>query len=176
MPHIYWDSVCWLSGMMNTIITGLPTFHHQREAGAVAGVAVILTPLTITAMKTITITTDMSTTITGAATKTRTMAMMTSRRLGEDEVEEAESAVVPARTGAVAPSHQGADWAFPRGEALEQAAEVKKKVCVCDAVSLWYQRFNSKLFPLLGTFCTCFPMVKNNLLHGFFLLLERRVD
>lgn len=114
--------------MMNTIIMGLPTFHHQREAGAAAGVVVILTPLTITVMKTITITTDMSTTITGAATKTRTMAMMTSRRLGEDEEEEVESAVVPARTGAVAPSHQGVDWAFPRGEALEQAAEVNKCV------------------------------------------------
>lgn len=112
--------------MMNTIITGLPTWHHQREAEAEAGMEVILTLLTITAMKTITITTDTTTTITGVATMIRTTAMMTSRGLGEDEEEGEESVVVPVRPGAAVPSHQGADWASPSEEALEQAAEVNK--------------------------------------------------
>lgn len=108
--------------MMNTIIMGLRTFHHRREAGAVAGVAATPTPLTITAMKTITIIMDMITTTTEAATTTRTMATTTTRGLVEDEG--AESAAAPVRPEAVATSHQGADWAFPRGEALERAAEV----------------------------------------------------
>lgn len=74
-----------IPGMMNTIITHLPTCHHPREAEAEAGVGVILTLLIITAMKTTTITTDMITTTTGVATMTHTTAMMISRGLEEDE-------------------------------------------------------------------------------------------
>lgn len=107
--------------MMNTIITGLPTCHHPREAGAEAGGEVTPTPLTIMAMKTIMITTDTTTTTTGAAMMTRTTAMMTSRGLGEDEEAGEESVVVLVRPGAVVLSHQGADWASPSEEALERA-------------------------------------------------------
>lgn len=107
--------------MMNTIITGLPTCHHPREAGAEPGGEVILTLQTITAMKTITITTDTTTTITGAATMTRTTATMTSRGVGEDEEGGEESVAVPVRPGAAAPSHRGAEWVSPSEEALEQA-------------------------------------------------------
>lgn len=71
--------------MMNTIIMGLPTCRHPHEAEAEVGGGVILTLLTITAMKTIMITMDTTTTTTGAATMTHTMATMTSRGLGEDE-------------------------------------------------------------------------------------------
>ena len=110
--------------MMNTIIMGLLTCHHPQEAGAEVAVEVILTLLTITAMKTITITTDMTTTTTGVAMMTRTTAMMTSKGLGEDEEEGEESVVVPVRPGAVVLPHQGADWVFPSEGALEQAAEV----------------------------------------------------
>lgn len=108
---------------MNTIITGLPTCHHRREVEAEVDGAVILTLLTIMAMKTITITTDTTTTTTGAATMTRTMAMMISKGLGEDEEGGEESVVVPVRPGAAALLHRGADWAFPSEEALEQAEQ-----------------------------------------------------
>lgn len=107
--------------MMNTIITGLPTCHHPREAEAVAGGEVILTLPTITAMKTITITMDTTTTTTGAATMTRTTATTTSRGLGEDGERGEESVAVPVRPGAAVPSHRGAEWASPNEEALEQA-------------------------------------------------------
>lgn len=106
---------------MNTIITGLPTCHHPREAEAEAVGEVIRTLLTITAMKTITITMDTTTTTTGAATMTRTTATMTSSSLGEDEEGGEESAAVPVRPGAAAPSHRGVEWVSPSEEALEQA-------------------------------------------------------
>lgn len=114
--------------MMSTITTGLRTFHHRREAGAVSGAAATPTPLTITATKTITTITDMTTTTTEAATTTRTTAMTTTRGPAEDEG--AESAAAPVRPGAVATSRHGAGWASPRGEALEQAAEVNESPSV----------------------------------------------
>lgn len=107
--------------MMNTIITGLHTCRHPREAEAGAAGEVILTLLTITAMKTITITMDTITTTTEAATMTRTMATMTSSSLGEDEEGGEESVAVPVRPGAAAPSHRGAEWVSPSEEALGQA-------------------------------------------------------
>lgn len=106
---------------MNTTITGLPTCHHPREAEAAAGGEVILTLLTIMAMKTITITMDTTTTTTGAATMTRTTATMTSRGPGEEEERGEEFVAVPVRPGAADPSHQEAEWASPSEEALEQA-------------------------------------------------------
>lgn len=108
--------------MTSTITTGLRTFHHRREAGAAAGAAATPTPPTITATKTITTITATTTTTTGAATTTRTTATTTTRAPAEGEG--AECAAAPARPGAVAPSRQGVDWPSPRGEALEQAAEV----------------------------------------------------
>lgn len=109
--------------MMNTIITGLHTCHRRREVEGEAGGAVIVTLLTIMAMKTITITMDTTTTTTGVATMTHTTATMTSRGLGGDEEGGEESVAVPVRPGAAVPSHQGADWASPSEEALEQAEQ-----------------------------------------------------
>lgn len=106
---------------MNTITTGLPICHHPQEAEDVAVGEVIPTLLTITAMKTITITMDTITTTTGEATMTHTMAMMTSKGLEEDEEWGEESVVVPVRPGAAVASHRGAEWASPSEEALEQA-------------------------------------------------------
>lgn len=129
-------TVCGLPGMMSTITTGLRTFHHRREAGAVWGAAATPTPLTITATKTITTITDMTTTTTEAATTTRTTAMTTTRGPAEDEG--AESAAAPVRPGAVATSRHGAGWASPRGEALEQAAEVNESRRVLPSkLALW---------------------------------------
>jgi len=110
-----------LSGMMNTIITGLPTCPHPREAEAEVGGEVILTPLTIMAMKTITITMDTTTTTTGAVTRTRTTGTMTSRGLGEYEELGEESVVVPVRPGSAVASHREAEWASPSEVALERA-------------------------------------------------------
>lgn len=110
------------AGMTSTITTGLRTFHHRREAGAAAGAAATPTPPTITATKTITTITDMTTTTTGAATTTRTTAMTTTRAPAGGGG--AGCAAAPVRPGAAARSRQGADWPSPRGEALEQAAEV----------------------------------------------------
>lgn len=109
-----------LSGMMITIITVPPTCHHQQEAEDEAVEEVILIRLIIMDMKTITITMDIITTTTGAATMTRTMAMRTSKHLGEEEEQE-ESVVVPIRPGAVVLSPQGVEWASPNEEASEQS-------------------------------------------------------
>lgn len=110
-----------LSGMMNTITMGLPTCHHPQEVeGEVEG-EVILTLLIITAMKIIMITMDTIITTTGAAMMTHTMAMRTSKGLGEDEEQGEWSVAVPVRLGAVELSHQGAGWASHSEEALEQA-------------------------------------------------------
>lgn len=114
-----------LSGMTNTITTGLPTCRHRQEAVAEAGEEVILTLPIITPMKTITITMDTITTTTGVATMTRTTAMRTSRGPGEDEERGEESVAVPVRPEAVVQSHRGAGWASRSEEALEQA-EVKE--------------------------------------------------
>lgn len=110
-----------LSGMTITITTGLPTCLHPHESEDGVVEEAIPTLLTITAMKTITITMDTITTTTGAATMTHTMAMRTSRGLGEYEEPGEESVVAPARPEAAVLSHPGAERASPSEEALERA-------------------------------------------------------
>lgn len=106
---------------MNTIITGHLTCRHPQEAEEEVGGAAILTLLITTAMKIITITMDMITTTTGAATKTPTTAMTTTKGLCEEEEPEEAFVEVPVRPEAVVLSHQGADWASPNAEALDQS-------------------------------------------------------
>lgn len=138
--------------MMNTIITVLLTCPHPREAEAEAGGEVILTPLTITAMKTITITMDTTTTTTGEVTMTRTTGMMTSRGLGEYEAQGEECAVVPVRPGAAVVSHRGAGWASPSEEALEQA---EVHLIIQSDTLIFTLTFNVEHFIL--SLCLCIP-------------------
>lgn len=78
------ESTYFPSGMMSTIIMALPTCHLPQEEEEEVGEEVILTLMTITAMKTIMITMGMITTTTGVVMMTPTMAMTTSKGLGED--------------------------------------------------------------------------------------------
>lgn len=75
----------FLSGMMNTITMGLLICHHPQGAEAEWVEGVTLTPMIITATKTITITMDTIITTTGVAMTTHTIAMRTSRGPGEGE-------------------------------------------------------------------------------------------
>lgn len=136
-----------LSGMMITITTGLPTCRYPQEAEEEAGGEVILTPLIIMVMKTITITMDTIITTTGVAMMTLTMATRTSRGLGEHGGQGEWSVAVPVRPGAVGRSHRGAGWASHSEEALEQA-EVALPFLLSHAVSL---KVKDKTFLVLWT-------------------------